>query len=546
MNAAGEILGCYNNGFTIIDIKNDSVKYASLDNNLRERTFALHTDRQQRLWIGNARGLFEFRDSVLVSPGIEHPAFHLRVEDIHEFPDGSLVFGTKGQGVVRWREEEILQLTTEDGLTSNMIEDVHVDENGILWVGTLNGLNKIIFNAAGQPEVRPFTVANGLPSNEIYKVRSHAGQVWLCTAGGLVKFHEPAEDTVAAAPVIQYLNVNTKAVPLAAAQAFKHQQNSLEFRFLAINYRQNGRIPYRYRLNERADWQHTRNLTINYPQLPPGDYRFEVQAQNQDGYWSPGATYAFTIRPPWWNTWWARGAAAGLLLAGLFYYRQREMTRLQKEAAIKQQIADLERSALQAQMNPHFIFNCLNSIQNFILTNEKKQAVEFLARFARLVRHNLNASVQGRVSLEEEVRILDDYLALERERFEDHIDYHITVDESLEKEEVFFPPMLIQPYVENAVVHGLSKKAGGGRVDICFGRENGSLAVSIRDNGVGYRVEGKEKQSARHKSVGMSITQQRLALLSETAGRPVEIEVLRDADGMVLGTEVRLWLEMDK
>ena len=79
----------------------------------------------------------------------------------------------------------------------------------------------------------------------------------------------------------------------------------------------------------------TQNLTVNYPQLPPNDYRFEVQAQNQDGYWSPGATYAFTIRPPWWNTWWARGAAAGLLLAGLFYYRQREMARLQKEAAVK-------------------------------------------------------------------------------------------------------------------------------------------------------------------------------------------------------------------
>jgi ligand-binding sensor domain-containing protein len=544
LNASGDLLGCHSLGFLIIDLKNDTVRFASYLHIPRERTLALHTDKKQRLWVGNLRGLFEFRDSVLVSTGIDHPAFHIRVEDIDELPDGSLVFGTKGLGVVRWKGEDMLQLTIDEGLSSNMIEDVHVDENGILWVGTLNGLNKITFDNNGKPTVRPFTIANGLPSNEIYKVKSYAGQVWLCTAGGLIKFHEREKETVADSPIIQDLKVNGGAVSLADRQEFKHRQNNLEFRFLAINYHRNGRIPYRYRLSKTAAWQYTQNLIVNYPQLPPDDYHFEVQAQNQDGYWSLSTAFAFTIHPPWWNTWLARGPATVFLLAGLFYYQRQYIARLRKEAAIQQQITDLEHAALQAQMNPHFIFNCLNSIQNFILTNEKRQAVEFLARFARLVRHNLNASVQGRVSLEEEVRILNDYLALERERFQNSIDYHITVEESLEKEEIFFPPLLIQPYVENAVIHGLAKKAGGGMVEIHFGREKGSLAVSIRDNGVGYRVNGEEKQSARHKSVGMSITQQRLALLSETAGRPVEIEVLRDAEGVVLGTEVRLWLQI--
>ncbi|MCB0551444.1 MAG: hypothetical protein KDD19_28015, partial [Phaeodactylibacter sp.] len=215
-------------------------------------------------------------------------------------------------------------------------------ENGILWVGTLNGLNKVTFDTAGRTTVRRFTVANGLPSNEIYKVKSYAGQVWLCTAGGLVKFHEPEVDKEAPTPRIQYLNVNGAAMPLAAGQEFNHQQNSLEFRFLAINYRQNGRIPYRYRLNEKADWQYTENLTVNYPQLPPGAYRFEVQAQNQDGYWSPSTTHAFTILPPWWNTWWARTLAGGLLLSGIFYYQRQSVARVRREAAIQQQVTELE------------------------------------------------------------------------------------------------------------------------------------------------------------------------------------------------------------
>ena len=122
-------------------------------------------------------------------------------------------------------------------------------------------------------------------------------------------------------------------------------------------------------------------------------------------------------------------------------------------AELKQQMGDLEKSALQAQMNPHFIFNCLNSIQNFILQNEKQKAVDYLARFARLVRHNLNASVQGLVSLEDEVSLLENYLALEQERFEGKFDYEIEVDPQLDKAFIEFPPMLIQPYVENCLLY---------------------------------------------------------------------------------------------
>lgn len=540
LNGQGELLGCHSTGFAIVDTRNALLKFSSGQLNSRERAFAIHTTRDNRIWIGNARGLFEFKDSSLISPGIAHPAFNHRVEDIDELPDGSLVFGTKGWGVVCWKDKDILQITTEDGLAANMIEDVHVDENGILWVGALNGLNKVTFDALGRPKVRRFTMYNGLPSNEIYKVKSYAGQVWLCTAGGLVKFHEPEEDTFSVAPVIQHFLANGAEAPLASAQELKHDNNSLEFRFLAINYRQNGRIPYRYRLDEKADWQYTENLTVNYPRLPPGAYRFEVQAQSQDGYWSPSAIHAFTVLPPWWQTWWARALAGGLALGGMFYYQWQRAAQLKKEAAIRQQIAELERSALQAQMNPHFIFNCLNSIQSFILNNDKKKAVEILARFARLVRHNLNASVQGEVTLAEEVRMLENYLSLERERFNQRIDYRITVEEGLNEEDITFPPLLIQPYVENAVVHGLAKKEGGGTVAVHFQKDGSALAVTVRDNGLGFRQDDKEEPSARHRSVGMTITRKRLELLSGAEGRAVQVEVLKGEDGEVLGTEVRV------
>lgn len=545
INEAGELLGCNRNRFYFIDINNDTVKLGSNISFSPERSFALHTDLQQHLWVGNNRGIFEFKDSLLHAPNIDHPAFRIRVEDIDELADSSLVFGTKGLGIVRWKGEDILQITTDDGLTANMIEDVHVDENDIIWVGTLNGLNKVTFDSENRPVVRQFTMANGLPSNEIYQIKSYEGQVWLCTAGGLVKFHEAEAETVSTAPIIQYVHVNSAPVSLINDQRFSYQQNNLEFRYLTINYRQNGQIPYRYRLNETDDWQYTQNLSVNYPKLPPGDYRLEVQSQNQDGFWSAGTQYAFSIQPPWWDTWWARGIAGLLVLAGVVYFQRQVVAKVRKEAAIQRQIDELERSALQAQMNPHFIFNCLNSIQNFILQNDRKRAVEYLSRFAQLVRHNLNASVQGKVSLEEELGLLDNYLALEQERFEHRFDYELKVAADLNQQFIAFPPLLIQPYVENAIIHGLSKKEEKGKVEVHFTKENGHLAVSIRDNGPGYQPDQKKKRSGKHKSVGMSITQKRLELLGESPEKVVQISTLNGEEG-ISGTEVKIFIDLNQ
>lgn len=539
INAQEYLVGCNYAGFLMIDLENDSVRYSTFFNNFRERTFAVHTDRNQTLWVGNLRGLFAFRDSVLVSPDVDHPAFQIRVEDIDEMPDGSLVFGTKGLGVVRWKGQDIVQVTTDEGLTADMIEDIHVDESGTLWVGTLNGLNKVTFGKYGQVDVRSYTVSNGLPSNEMYQIKSFDGQLWLCTAKGLIKFHEPAIDTLASAPVLQSLQVNDSAVSWETTSTFSHDQNNLAFRFLTINYQQNGQIPYRYRLGETEAWLHTQNRSVQYPKLSPGDYSFEVQAQNQDGYWSVSTVYAFAIRPPWWNTAWAQAGFLGLLLGGLILYQRQHTQKIKKEAAIQQQISSLERAALQAQMNPHFIFNCLNSIQHFILQNDQKQAVEFLSRFAQLVRHNLNASVKGRVSLEEELGLLDNYLAVEQERFDHRFTYAIEVDEALNQQAIHLPPLLIQPYVENAIAHGLSPQKEQGEVRVHFRKEEGLMVVRVRDNGVGIQPRENRPTNTRHESVGMTLTQKRLELLRGTGDEAVKITDLQE-EGKTKGTEVEI------
>jgi hypothetical protein len=535
----------YNAGLTKINLEEEIISYRFSEFFGKKKIYALHLDQNENIWLGLDEGIFHLKDNELIRPGIDHPAFHHRVEDIDGMSDGSLVFGTKGYGLIRWLDDQVEQITEENGLTSDMIEDVHVDENGMVWVATLNGLNKVVWDEKGNRQLRRFTVENGLPSNEIYQIKSWKGQVWLCTAGGLVRFREHPQDDYSPFPILQKVQVNNREHSLQASTQFPYDQSDFVFEFLAINYRMNGNIPYRYRLQKDAEWQYTKNRSVNYPSLTPGDYAFELQAQNEDGYWSESTTYAFSILPPWWASWWFRGLSIlslGLLATGVYWYRIRQ---LRRENELHEQVGELEKAALQAQMNPHFIFNCLNSIQNFILQNEKKKAVEYLARFARLVRHNLNASVNGQVSLEEEVQILENYLSLERERFHQSFAFSIQLDEQLEGENIFFPPLLIQPYVENAVIHGLKKKEGDGKVEVVFEKENGRVSVTIRDNGEGYRLDEEKKKRSRHQSVGMSITQKRLELLGQNSGEAVQIKLLRDAKGEVAGTEVKVRLTVN-
>ena len=536
----GFLIGCNLRGVSYFDLQSGMTLFITgFDFG---RTYSVFESKNGIVWAGNNLGLHQIivEDSLIKKVDIDHPAFHIRIEDIDEFPDSSLVFGTKGMGVIRWKGNKIEQFTKKEGLSSNMIEDVHVDENGVLWVGTLSGLNKVQFsNSSSLPTIRQYKTSNGLPSNEIIEVKSHQDQVWLCTPKGLVKFHEPPIDTIAPNPLIQRVIVNNNLQKLGPPITLKSHQNNLEFGFLAINYRMNANILYRYRLNKTDFWQHTNNQFVNYPALPSGNYQFEVQAQNEDGYWSISTFFPFIIKPHWTATWWFRLIGAfilGLIGYGMYKYR---MQQLKKANRIKQQIQDLEKSALQAQMNPHFIFNCLNSIQNFILQNDKKKAVEYLARFAKLVRLNLEASVNGFVTLEEEVKLLDHYLALEKERSGQKFDFSIQMSPSIKDLSIEFPPLLIQPFVENAIIHGVSKKNSKGSIHINFSQRHEQLFVKVIDNGKGYKATERSVKEKRE-SLGMCITQQRLKLLDGYSNDVVKINAIKNEQHEIIGTEVSM------
>jgi len=229
-----------------------------------------------------------------------------------------------------------------------------------------------------------------------------------------------------------------------------------------------------------------------------------------------------------------------------------EIQRLEAErskAALQQRAKELEVQALRSQMNPHFIFNCLNAINRFILGHETEAASDYLTKFSRLMRMIMNHSRHSYVSLAEEIEMLQLYLGMEQLRFKNAFDYHIDADPELDADEVRIPPLLIQPFVENAVWHGLMHKDERGSLLIRLRVEGDVLTCVVRDNGVGRKRAGmlKSKSVEKHKSMGMQITAERMALLTGPGdARPFfQIEDLYDENGASLGTQVTLTIKIN-
>jgi len=526
-------------GFAMVDLTTKKNYKLSLDFDISERTLRIWEDQQNRIWIGNINGLFEFKNDQLIPPSPFHNAFSTRVEDIGELSDGTLVIASKGEGVLIWKDTSYHQLSTKQGLTSNMLENIYVDEKDQIWAGTLLGLNKIIKNG-NSFQVNTYTTAHGLPSNEITYIKSYKGQLWVATTKGLIKWKEAPISADSPSPIIKQVAVNN-IIKSNSNSPFKYNENNIAFDFLTINYNQNGRINYRYRLN-KDEWTYSQNRSVNYVRLQSDNYRFEVQSQNENGFWSASTFYDFEIKAAFWQQLWFSIFIAFLLLSLVINYFRNRIQGIEEKRVIEKEMNELQRSALRAQMKPHFIFNSLNSIQKFIVQNDVENATVYLAKFAQLIRDTLNASMTDKISIDAEVSLLENYLILEQLRFKDKFEFDIQIDPQLDTLETHIPPLLSQPYVENAIIHGLAHTTKNGKINIQFIKINNQLKIIIEDNGVGiYQSQKKSKDSTIHKGVGMSISQKRLQLTSKTSD--IHISEIKNEVGEIQGTRVELLIE---
>jgi hypothetical protein len=484
------------------------------------------------------------------------------ISDAIEDLDGNLwIAGVEFTGKFRIEGDSLILLkkyTVEDGLASSEIHELFVDHSGRIWLFTTNGINCIDIET---DEVRYFGVNEGLPQIYIDPrqiIETPDGRIVTVNRNGIIVFDpdllwnssSPQFETVA----IKAIRINGNKISADVDVNYLDSislpigSKVIDIRFQGLAFPSDDRLSYSYRLAADEDWIDIgKNKLVTLPALSPGDYSFEVKAGAPT---STAPVRRLVIRVPaafYQRLWFIVIIGLSLICGMYLFYRFRIRTIRSKEEAkteVNKRMAELELKALRSQINPHFMFNSLNSIKDFILQAQTEKAAEYLSDFAHLIRRILQHSREKVISLKEELETLILYIDLEQLRFENAFDFNCIVDDNIDLEEVHIPPMLLQPYIENAIWHGLMHKADKGNLTLSFYRKSDCVLCEIDDDGIGRERarELKSLSAVRYKSMGMGITKDRIEILNKmnSLGISVIVEDKRDPAGNALGTKVTL------
>jgi hypothetical protein len=501
-------------------------------------------------FIGTTSGLYTIdRQNQKKYLGEAFPVLKNRIVDIRSAPDGVLWIATSGQGIAGYKNGSVqYHFTEEDGLTSNICRTIFIAGKDI-WVGTDQGLSRIRLGGA-QPTIDKFNDDAGLGTDIVNAVYVNGNRVYVGTINGLTYF-DIKEATTASTCKLRVTGITTAGSKwLCDTTGFilPHNKSGIRFDYVGISYRSGGDVSYQYQLIGLQDsLLTTRETFLSYPTLPSGKYTLKIIAYNKFRIPSDPLLISFTVAKAFWEEIWFIITVV-LLLAGSFWslvnMRIRKL-RAQNEEKLQtnNRIAELEQKALKAQMNPHFIFNSLNSIQKYVIEKDVLGANKFIADFSRLIRYTLEMSARSKISIEEEVKYLTTYLQLENARYGNVFTYAVEVDPAIEKATYGIPPMVLQPYVENSIRHGvryLEKHTG--KIVIRFIKQEAYLVCSVEDNGIGRKQSQlyKSRTVIEYQSQGMALTARRLDMINRTQPAPIlmHIEDMENNEQQPLGTRV--------
>jgi len=536
---------------------NIAASFMPLPKNNKADIWKLFEDSNENVWIGTYQGgmfLLPKDSDTLIDVFSEWDAPYETALAITEDSIGRIWIGTF-EGVLCHdpNSDTTYHITSDDGLNSNLIYTLEYDhKTNTTWAGTNQGINQISFSPDTEDQLSILSFGSdegfsGVECNSHGCYIDEDGTLWFGTVNGLITFNQnlykPNKQE-------NHLHISTtrlfyKDTLISNHSIFPYNENHLTFEFEGICLTNPKKVGYRYRLKGLTEeWSPTTSINqATYSNLDPGKYTFEVISKNNSGIWnSEPAQFHFTIKPPFWDTLLFKVLTAiGIvfLLAGLISYR---LNRLQQKNSLARKIDQMKLQALRAQMNPHFIFNSLNSIQHFINANEPREANRYLSKFAKLMRLMLDNSRRDAIPLDDDVAALQLYLELEVLRFEDAFEYQIELNSEIDRQDIEVPPMLIQPFVENAILHaftGLKKK---GKISIKFDLEDSHIKCIVQDNGIGRQEARKIKEKSKkrfHRSSGIHIIEDRLNTLNEYHKEQlvVHVEDLYD-NGTPSGTRV--------
>lgn len=434
--------------------------------------------------------------------------------------NGLLLYDDKNNKIIR----QVFFRPTDQ---SSVCHAIQPDTDGTIWISTNQGLVRLDKNLEVLQE---YNRGNGLSFSEFNPGSTMAdpdGRLYFDGMDGITAFypHLIRRADYSPKPVITSISINRQNYSLnqhpdlISKLSLSHQHNFVTIGFAVPNYSKESNCLFSYRLKGLSDeWSSpSRVPEAIFTSLPPGNYAFELRSSNSDGLWSQEyKTLSLAINAAWWQKTWVQASVVMLVLTSLVLLYQKRIRKVQQEAMLRNQMAEIEIKGLHTQMNPHFIFNALNSIKEMIWKDDKRNASKYLSKFALLIRTSLEHSRQPFITVQQCIDHLDQYLQMEKLRFDD-FSYSIEVQEGLLPEDIRIAPMLIQPLVENAIWHGLRNKKQDRQLLIRFSKKAGAIICEVDDNGVGIRQTLRKpvNHAPLHQSVGIENIRERLAVLNE-------------------------------
>lgn len=503
----------------------------------------------RRFYWGTLHGVYMKEDgSKAIDLGAMHPALSGIINHLAISSDSALWALTQ-EGIVILKDGAITHIGDEDGILSDNCKHVWFDNN-VAWIATNKGISRVTYRWESKKlryVISNVTEEDGLITNDVNQTTTDDKYLWAATAQGISFFSKNYVSESARPPLVNINRIVSGGITLPSKDTIQLQypDNKLQIELSGISYRSGRNIHYEYRLRQLdGGWSQLAGNVVEFSALPFGVFTFEVRAVDRWGKKSATPKRIVIVNPaPFWktNTFAVSLYIATAVLMGIaFYILLRRMHRKKEEEyRLSKKMHDLEMTALQAQMNPHFIFNCLASIQYHVMRADIRSATNYLHKFSTLIRQTLHHSTSSSIVLREEIKILALYLDLEKLRLGERMEYNIYVSPDLQADSVYIPSMIVQPYVENAIKHGISPlKDRVGKVAINFERRGDYIDCTIEDNGPGIYAEAKrdvELIGNDHISLGTTITKNRINTLNLIRQKKIKLEIVNKSEAHLRG-----------
>lgn len=526
---------------------------------------SIYVENKNMIWLGGNEGLSMIKNGKWfdVNYLLSSEKKNVVVKSVAQLTDQTLIVTTSVNGIYFLRRKNGTFERYKIEIKNAVLENCKIDEKGkVIWVASNRGIYKIRYSDHFIKEsIFRITENHGLASNEVNVIELVGEYVYAATKNGLSRFKKSELEKKYEPPrfYLTSFQVSGNEQLIKGGNRFRYSRNHIQFSFGALCYNCSGKVSYKCKLEGSEEgWHYTQARAIRYPALSPGEYRFLVSSANEDGIWGKPKVVSFSIIRPFWKTltFFILLLAIIAFVIYIWYLRKVrskiiQVNRIRHLEQQKRQVVQAKLTALRAQMNPHFTFNTLNGIQNAMLNSSIAEATNYISKFSVLLRKILEGSEKLKNTISEELEMLKLYMELENLRFSNTIQFEINLDSSLNPEFAEIPTMVIQPFVENAIVHGLSGKKGGAkRLEISLKEKEAELICIVKDNGIGRKraEEIKLKNGFTHTSLGIKIANERLELLkSREIGEDFFTKIIDEYDdnGDAIGTTVKIRFTKD-